>query len=111
VSQLVNTKKERLIMKKTISLNSFIVAKIEGTIANYPKLEKNKFYVLIDLIIRHSKYNEGMHAYLMTEILRGQQFLGKRYEAFKFENKGTSSLNSIMTYGGRTVHILWYLTC
>jgi hypothetical protein len=54
---LGNTKKRRLIMKKTISLNSFIVAQIDGTIANYPKLEKKKFYVLIDLIIECSKYN------------------------------------------------------
>jgi hypothetical protein len=65
-------KKEKLIMKKTISSNSFIISQIDGTISNYPKLEKKKFYVLIDLVIRHSKYNGGMHAYLMSEILRGQ---------------------------------------
>jgi hypothetical protein len=58
-------------MKSTISLNSFIVAKIDGTITNYPHLEKKRFYVLINLIIRHSKYNGGMHALLMAEILRG----------------------------------------
>jgi hypothetical protein len=66
-------------MKTTILLNSFIVAKIDGTIANYPQLEKKRFDVLIDLIIRRSKYNEGMHAHLMTKILKGQQFSGKRY--------------------------------
>jgi hypothetical protein len=38
-------------MRKTISLNSFIVAKINGTIAKYPNLEEKKFYVLTDLII------------------------------------------------------------
>jgi hypothetical protein len=66
-------------MKKTISLNSFIVSRNEGTIAHHTHLEKKRFYVLIDLIFRHSKYNEGMHAHLISEILRGQQFFGKNF--------------------------------
>jgi hypothetical protein len=64
-------------MKTTIPLNNVLMANIDFAVANYPDLKKEMFYVLIDLIIRHSKYNEGMHAHLMTEILRGQQFLGK----------------------------------
>jgi hypothetical protein len=66
-------------MKTTISLNSFIVSKIDGTIANHTHLEKKKFYVLIDLIVHQSQYNEGKYAHLMTKILKGQQFLGKKY--------------------------------
>jgi hypothetical protein len=75
----LETQKRRLIRKKTISLNNVLMAKMDGTISNFPDIEKKKFYVLIDLVIRHSKYNEGMHAHLMTEILKGQQFLGKKY--------------------------------
>jgi len=52
-------------MKTTISLNSFIVSKIEGTVANHTHLEKKKFYVLIDLIVHQSQYNEGKYAYLI----------------------------------------------
>jgi hypothetical protein len=111
VIHLGNTKKERLIMKKTISLNNVLMARIDFAVANCPHLEKKRFYVLMDLVIRHSKYNEGIYAHLMSEILRGQKFLGKKYGAFDFVNKGTCSLKSIMTYVGRTVPIMGYLTC
>jgi hypothetical protein len=66
-------------MKTTISLNSFIVSKIDGTVENHTHLEKKRFYVLIDLIVHQSQYNEGKYAHLMAKILKKQQFLGKNY--------------------------------